>query len=48
MKKKKLTQVQRIGQLEKTVSKIYLILIEYNKNVIELKKLINDKTKEDI
>jgi len=45
MKKKKLTQIQRIGQLEKTVSKIYLLLIEYSKNVLELKKQIDDKVK---
>lgn len=49
MKKKKLTQVQRISQLEKTVSSIYLILIEYNKTVAELKKKIegNDKAKKE-
>ena len=45
MKKKKLTQVQRIGQLEKTISKIYLILMEYNRNVAELKKKIDDNDK---
>ncbi len=45
MKSKKLTQVQRIGQLEKTISKIYLILMEYNRNVAELKKKIDDKDK---
>jgi len=45
MKAKKLTQVQRIGQLEKTISKIYLILMEYNRNVAELKKKIDDNDK---
>ena len=47
MKAKKLTQVQRIGQLEKTVSNLYLILIEYNKIVTDIKNKIeeNDKAK---
>tara|TARA_R110000822_G_scaffold130552_3_gene267124 strand:- start:3397 stop:3540 length:144 start_codon:yes stop_codon:yes gene_type:complete len=47
MKVKKLTQVQRIGQLEKTVSNLYLILIEYNKIVTDIKNKIeeNDKAK---
>ena len=47
MKAKKETQVQRIGQLEKTVSNLYLILIEYNKTVTYLKNKIeeNDKAK---